>query len=129
MPVATAVAAAMHAMYAMRQTESDPTAQADVAAAADAEEALELELRGPNGKVIATESIGIIDTHRLLSLADRELSEDEAAAPLDPEDQAEIDAIVEEWLADCGPEEPWRQPEEFPQYQIQVHLVDHDAVP
>ena len=129
MPAATAVAAAMRAMHTMPQSGLDPTAEADVVAATDRQEALELELRGPNGIVIATESIGIIDTHYLLSLAERELSDDEAVDLLDAEEQAEIDATVAEWLDDLGPEEPWRQPEEFPQYQIQVRLVDHDAVP
>jgi hypothetical protein len=69
MPMATGVAPAARTLHVLG---SDETARADLLAAVDQEEALELELRGENGSVIPTEDIGIIDTHYLLSLARRE---------------------------------------------------------
>jgi hypothetical protein len=122
MPAATGVAVAMRES---RENGRDFLTDPDIASACDHERALELELRGPNGAVIDTENIAIIDTHHLLALADRELQEAEGIEPLSADDEA----MIEEWLADREPDEPWRESEEFPRYQIQAYLVDHDAIP
>ena len=97
------------AIRASREKGNDVLADPDVLSACDHERALELELRGPGGAVIATESIAIIDTHYLLSIAMRDEGD--------------------EWQSEFEPDEPWREAEEFPRYQIQVYLVDHRAVP
>ena len=128
MPIATAVGPALRTVCMIGP---DPTAQADLQSAVDQAHALELELRGPDGAVIATEDIGIIDTHYLLELARAELPGDEDGA-LTPEEAAEIDALVEEWDADDESLEAALSTDEeteFPRYQIQVYLVDHGAVP
>jgi len=102
-PAATGVGPAMRES---REKETDLLTDPDVASAYDHERALELELRGPNGVVIETENIAIIDTHYLLTIRTH-------------------DDEVDEWLAECEPDEPWRQSEELPRYQIQAYLVDH----
>jgi hypothetical protein len=128
LPAATGVAPAMRAEFMIGP---DSTLHADILAALDAEHALELELRGPSGDRIPTEDIGIRDTHYLLSIPQNDRP-DEELGELTPEQQAEID----EWVAEIKAEHPeWlSEPEteaevEFPRYQIQVRLVDHDAIP
>lgn len=106
MPAATGVAPAMRAS---RENGTDLLKDPDVNSAIDHERALELELRGPNGKVIETKQIAIIDTHYLLAIPT-------------PGDE-------DEWQTECEDDEPWREPEDFPRYQIQAHLVDHNAIP
>jgi hypothetical protein len=123
-PMATAVSPALRTLYTIGR---DPTACADLCSAVDQEEALDLQLRSPDGVVIATEEIAIIDTHYLLSLAECDLHEDDT---LDAEQEWETEAL-EGWSA----EEPLEielspaEESEFPRYQIQVHLVDPDSVP
>lgn len=73
----------------------DPTACADLCSAVDQEAALKLELRSPDGALIATEEIGIIDTHYLLSLAECGLREDDT---IDADQDWEIEAL-EGWRA------------------------------
>ena len=124
MPEATGVAPAMRIEWILG---SDETARADVQSAADREEALALELRRSDGTVIRTEHIAIIDTHYLLSLPDPELDDDE-----DFELDEEILAHMEELKADWEMTEilSANEPEtEFPQYQIQVRLMDSGDVP
>jgi hypothetical protein len=125
MPIAAGVAPAMRTEFMIGP---DATAHADVLAACDQEEALELELRGPDGKRIDTESIAIIDTQYLLSLQDpeRDLEND---VELTPEEQQEVDEIVEEFLARELVEDEPEEEVEWPRYQIQINLVDWDAVP
>jgi len=93
----------------------------------DQEEALELELRAPNGAVIATEDIGIIDTHYLMSLAEYGHHDDDI---LDADPEAEIETF-EVWSAENPSVAQWSPAEEsdLPRYQIQVHLVDGDSIP
>jgi hypothetical protein len=128
MPTATGVAPAMRASHeAGKNVLTDP----DVTSAYDYEQALELELRAPDGKRIETEHLAIIDTEYLLSIPDPLESYDHIE-PFDCEQQpAEASESEDEddWLADEEPDEPWRAPEDFPRYQIQICLVDHDAVP
>jgi hypothetical protein len=124
MPMATAVSPALRTLYTIGR---DPTVCADLCSAVDQEEALELELRSPDGALIATEDIGIIDTHYLLSLAECEIREDDT---LDSEQEWEIESL-EGWDAEEPPEIEWSPAEESecPRYQIQVQLVDRDSVP
>ena len=128
MPTATGVAPAMRLEFTVGP---DATLHADVIAAVDAEEALELELRGPHGMRIETESIGIIDTHYLLSIPENDRVDDDEDIELTPEEQAEIDEIVAEWDAARGDDAFLADDEEveMPRYQIQVHLVDDRSVP
>jgi hypothetical protein len=107
MPAATGVGPAIRES---RAKGNDVLVDPEVLSACDHERALELELRGPNGAVIATESIAIIDTHYLLSIARYDEEGDESQS---------------EW----EPDEAWREAEEFPRYQVQAYLVDHHAIP
>jgi hypothetical protein len=126
MPIATGISPALRTVCMIGP---DPTARADLRSAVDQAEALELELRGPNGAVIATEDIGIIDTHYLLELARSDPREEQE---LDGEEEAAVEEMLEALIEkesldlDLSSEE---QETEFPRYQIQVHLVDHRAVP
>jgi hypothetical protein len=127
MPMATAVSPALRTVYTVGR---DPTVCADLCSAIDQEEALALELRSPDGALIATEEIAIIDTHYLLSLAECDLRENDT---LDAEQESEIEA-VESWSAENPLETEsieWSPADEsdFPRYQIQVHLIDRDSVP
>jgi hypothetical protein len=117
----------------LRQT----TEHADFAAAEAHISALELELRGPDGSVIPTESIGIKDTHFLLSLASDDELGDGLSGELggyDPALEAAIEAdlaVLAELRAELDEGCEWDPPEEieFPRYQIQVQLLDDSAIP
>jgi hypothetical protein len=125
LPIATAVAPALRVEWAIGP---DETARADILAAADRADALELELRAPNGARIETEDIGIIDTHYLESLADCAEASDDEREELAAADLEEIESIVEECCAD--EDEAWSEETvAFPRYQIQVRLVDDASVP
>jgi hypothetical protein len=128
MPIATGFAFAVRNAWLMGL---DPSVRADLASAEDEEQALGLQLRGPNGALIPTRSITIVDFQNLSSIP-REDSE--ADGPLDPEQEAEIEALIEEWendpdvrearlLGQTGTETEW------PRYQLQVFLVDDRSVP
>jgi len=125
LPEAAGVAPALRVEFMIGPDEN---AHADVLAAVDREVALELELRGPDGKRIASEDIGVIDTHYLRSIPEREPIDDE---PLTPEQQAEVDEFIAAWKEehegdiDLAPDEEV----EFPRYQLQVQLVDDRDVP
>jgi hypothetical protein len=125
---------------AMRRT----TEYADAKAAEDHVEALELELRGPDGRVIPTSSIGIQDTDFLLQLGEEALGEfdsiDVGADALSAEELSTIEldaAALEEWfhdLEDLDREaEPWEtgdwKDRPFPRYQIYVELIDEWSIP
>ena len=127
MPAATGVAPALLTQWIVGP---DPTARADVLSAVDHEEALELELRGPGGAAIPTEDIAIIDTHHLLSLARSRVDDDDDDV-LDPEEEAEIEALVEYWAErELEDEEGLSEEEtEFPRYQIQVYLANGVSLP
>jgi hypothetical protein len=124
MPEATGVAPAMRIEWILG---SDETARADIQSAADREEALALELRRADGTVIPTEHIAIIDTHYRLSLPEPEFDDDEDVE-LDEEILADFEELQAEWemneiLSANAPET------EFPQYQIQIRLIDPADVP
>jgi hypothetical protein len=121
---ATGVSPAMRMVWAIGP---DPTAEADLKAAVDAEERLELELRNPDGAVVETEDIGIIDTHYLLAIGQ---SHEEEEPELTPEEQSEVDAVLEDFS--MIEDEPWQnsdEPSEMPRYQISVRLRDPSAIP
>ena len=98
--------------------------------AIDQEQALALELRVDGGGIVATEYVAIIDTEYLLSLppADADGGED---LQLSDEQEAEIDEMVEQFAEESFLESLERAdaPVEWPRYQVQVRLVDHDAIP
>lgn len=126
LPSVTGVPPALRTLY---NIGPDPTARADVAAAVDLEAAFELQLRGPSGEVIATESIAVIDTHYLLSIARNYVCDQDG---FDGDEEAESDALLDSWsgVADeVSLEAPSMEESEFPGYQIQVRLVDRDALP
>lgn len=117
------------------------SAYADFMEAATHAESLELQLRGPDGRVIPTERIAVQDTEFLLSLArDAEQEADAGIHEWDPELEAMMEhdcALDDEWLEGEEPEGLWDDygdpvPEEkgtFPRYQIQVRLLDASAIP
>jgi hypothetical protein len=76
------------------------TAYADLVSLIDEREALELELRGPDGKVIETDDIGIDDTEWKTSLASGKKGAKPRVKPIKQDDQDQS----------------------FPRFQIQVHL-------
>jgi hypothetical protein len=129
LPDAAGVAPAMRTEFMIGP---DATAHADVLAAVDREEALELELRGPTGQRIEIEHIAVIDTHYLLSIP----VSDYAYEGLTPEEEAEMDAMVQEACAEVYEDEdededrlPEGESVEFPRYQLQIRLVDDRDVP
>lgn len=128
MPAATAVAPALRLLHILGD---DPTVRADFRAAVDREQALELQLRGPNGAVIATESVGIADTHYLRSIAALTLQELESDE-LDTGDGVPgADASFDELEAFDPPtsvDEEGEEPD-HPRFQIQILLTNHDAIP
>jgi hypothetical protein len=123
-PMATGVSPALRVEWIIGP---DATASADVQPAIDQEEALELELRRPDGTVIATESIGIVDTHYLLSIP----NEDPEFGELDAESEAEIAAFMAEWNEDDDflTDADEGEETEFPRYQIQIRLVEGEWLP
>jgi hypothetical protein len=97
--------------------------RADLTAAGNRVEALELELHDPAGVVLSVEDIGINDTHRLLALAAEHEGEFEDDV-IDEELQAAIDHDMEVLRFDDMEDEsqPWAEPTEFPRYQILVFM-------
>jgi hypothetical protein len=127
LPFATGVAPAMRMM---RTLGADETARADCLAAFDQEQALALELRGPDGATIPTEDIAVVDTHYLLSIPPDDAPETNDVLYCS---DSEIEEMMEEWDEDgidLGVSDPLLQDEsEHPQYQLQVRLVDAISVP
>jgi hypothetical protein len=104
----------------------DQTAQADIRAAGDRQDALELELRRSDGVLIETEYVAIVDTEYLLSLPDPEI--DIEGVELDDELLEELEELEEEWAKAeiVSANEPETA---FPRYQIQVQLTDPNSIP
>src|SRR6476620_7740104 len=120
LPDATGVAPAMRTEFMIGP---DATLHADVLAACDRELALELELRGPDGKRIETEDIGVRDTHYLLSIPHNDCEDDEDYK-LTPEQEAEVEELVAAWTEEHAGDLEVEPEEEiaFPRYQLQVTL-------
>lgn len=126
LPSATGVPPALRTLYSIGP---DPTARADVAAAVDLEAAFELQLRRPCGAVVATESIAVIDTHYLLAIGMSDLGDPDG---FDGDEDAQSDVPLEACSSD-GDEVNVQtfsmEESDLPRYQIQVELVDPDALP
>ncbi len=90
MPRATGVAPALRES---REAGRDVLVDPDIASALDHERALELELRGPNGKTIETENIAIIDTEYLLSIQDP-VEDYDYVEPFDLNEESMFDELV-----------------------------------
>jgi len=127
LPDAAGVAPAMRTEFMIGP---DATLHADVLAAYDRELALELELRGPDGKRIETEDIGVRDTHYLLSIPENDCKDDEEYK-LTAEEEAEIEEFVAAWKEEHEGDVNVASEEEveFPRYQLQITLVDDRDVP
>ena len=127
LPEAAGIAPAMRTEFMIGP---DATLHADVLAACDREEALELELRGQDGKRIETEDIGVRDTHYLMSIPENDCEDDEDYT-LTPEQEAEIEEFVAAWKEEHEGDLNLESEEEveLPRYQLQVTLVDDRDVP
>ena len=127
-----------------RMGDLTPTAVGERLLASEAHlDSLQLELRGPGGRVIQTEWIDVRDTEQLLALA-RDIPDEEFdEAELDAETRAAIEhdvALIEEWDREREPEglwddydrsviREWQDTVMFPRYQVQVRLIDDADVP
>jgi hypothetical protein len=120
------------------------TEYGDTKAAEDQFETLELELRGPDGAVIPTSSIGIQDTELLLQWGEVGHGEcdstDAMAEQLSAEELSETErdaAALEEWFHELEDfdldREPWEagdwKERPVPRYQIHVELIDEWSIP
>ena len=106
---------------------------ADMDSARDQEDAVALELRGPNGTVIPTEDIWVKDTEYLIALA-AQADEEFESSESHPVEDAIIAAAVaemEEHLAELEEDNPpWAQQEREPErFQIHVMLVNEWSIP
>ena len=159
MPIATGVPAALHA-WGLRYRErvdargnSDgecgimdhSTESADLEAATQHAEALELELRRADGTVVSTKDIGIRDIDELMVRFGEEEEEDEdddlddllldkSDEDLQLEESVRHDAeLILEGFAENDSYRQWSPADleapRLPRYQIQVRLVDDDAIP
>lgn len=117
------------------------TEYADYAAAEAQSEALDLELRGPDGSIIATERIGIRDTQLPLSLDEDPFGDDwssEDFGAFDPEREAALEkaieadrALLDEMHEGFDDQYDWDESpdSDLPRYQIHVQLIDDKSVP
>jgi hypothetical protein len=116
-------------------SSDEKTLLADLAAEQDQYDALALEIRAPNGSVIATESIHVTDTDYLLAIAREQDEEDELSGDVAPEDvlEAEDLAALDQQLEELEEDDPpWAQPapqREPARFQISVTLKDEWAIP
>lgn len=133
--IAAGVTGAMEA--AIRAFDLEEAA-ADIAAAVDRRDALELELRGPDGESIPVERLTIRDTVVLMSMADARVEADKSwYDSLTEEEREEFDASVDLEIAsdDSAIEHAAVDDEEpgmvdgLPRYEISVRLVDDRAIP
>jgi hypothetical protein len=151
MPIATGVSPALRAYVNRARHDSgertvvhsmmDGSSEAaDLAAAFQHLEALELELRSEDGTVVPTEDVGFQDTHYLLDVARNiETAFDEVRAQWqlrneegelsdmeDIDELDELDALGDldfAWTADELGES------ELPRYQVHVTLIDEHTIP
>lgn len=136
--IAAAVASAVNVADQMRDVDA---AAADIASAIDRRDALQLELRGPDGSVIPIESLSVRDTVALMAMADARVDADlswydtltdEERAVLDreiasaPDRDATLDVEVAEMLGILAGE---TDDDPLPRYEIEVRLVDEMAIP
>jgi len=137
-PLAAIAAGVSDAMEAALDAYDLEEAAADIAAAVDRRDALELELHGPAGEVIAVERITVRDTVVLMSVGDARYEADQSwYDSLSDEERrafdASIDGAVEseqtspryDDFVDEGP----GMVHGLPRYEIAVKLVDDRAIP
>jgi hypothetical protein len=114
------------------------TEDADLASAFDRLEALELELRGPNGEVIETETIGLRDTEFLATVADAEIEREMNLVfgddpELSFEDLIEFDREPldenDDWADDVDPDWVDESETPFSRYQVCLRLANDGDVP
>jgi hypothetical protein len=136
--IASGVSGAMEAAFNAFDIEE---AAADIAAAVDRRDALELEVRGPAGKPIPIERIVVRDTVVLMSVGDARFEADKSwYDALSHEEQQAFDAAVDLEVANEHLEEARPMFEStsddgpgivqgLPRYEITVKLFDETAIP
>jgi len=132
--IAAGVAGAMEAAHEAYDLEE---AAADIAAAVDRRDALELELHAADGTVVPVERMTIRDTVVLMSVADARFEADKSwYDSLSDEERSAFDASIDldveseisesdEGLGDDGP----GMVHGLPRYEISVKLVDDRSIP
>lgn len=141
-PLAAIAAGVSDAMEAALEAYDLEAAAADIAAAVDRRDALELQLRGPIGNVIPVERITIRDTVVLMSVGDARFEADQSwYDSLSAEERVAFDAAIDgEVESDRVTQEKQSRYEDFvdegpgmvhglPRYEITVMLVDDRAIP
>ena len=141
-PLAAIAAGVSDAMEAALEAYDLEQAAADIAAAVDRRDALELELRGPAGEVIPVERITIRDTVVLMSVGDARFEADQSwYDSLSDEERRAFDASVDgEVERDRARDQFSARYDDFidegpgmvhglPRYEIAVTLRDDRAVP
>jgi hypothetical protein len=154
MPFATGVPAALYAWGLQYRHRADATGSskrgimdrstesADLEAAMQHAESLELELRRDDGTVVPTDDIGIRDMDELMvrfgpdadetDVEDLFLDTSESDAELEESVRHDAELILE-GFAENDSYRQWSPADleatKFPRYQIQVALLDDDAIP
>jgi hypothetical protein len=131
-----------HAAAGTKESEADlATHMADLNAACTHEASLDLELYGPDKRLIPTEWISIRDCELMLAFSDLDPLTDEDIPPAEDDpglaESVERDlALLEEqfglddsFTADPDDGEAWREPRPFPRYQIGVRLLKGESIP
>jgi hypothetical protein len=136
-PLAAIAAGVSDAMEAALEAYDLEAAAADIAAAVDRRDALELELRDPAGNVIGAERITIRDTVVLMSVGDARFEADKSwYESLSDEERRAFDASIDSEVArdrgrsyddflDDGP----GMVHGLPRYEISVKLIDDRVIP
>jgi len=102
---------------------------AGVVAAAAHADALQLELRGPDGRVIPTEDIDIRDTELFIPEIHGDNSREEI--PLDdlsPQSRKDLEELLE-FAEGLREPEPWEPVPEMGRYRLFVHLENEWDIP
>jgi hypothetical protein len=141
-PLAAIAAGVSDAMEAALEAYDLEEAAADIAAAVDRRDALQLELRGAAGNPIAVERITIRDTVVLMSVGDARFEADQSwYDSLSDEEREAFDLSIDlEVESDALEDTPPARYEEFadeapgmvhglPRYEITVKLIDDRAIP
>jgi hypothetical protein len=141
-PLAAIAAGVSDAMESALEAYDLEEAAADIAAAVDRRDALELQLRGPAGNPIPVERITIRDTVVLMSVGDARFEADKSwYDSLSDEEREAFDASIDDEIdsdrrradfAECYEELVDEGPgmvHGLPRYEITVRLVDDRAIP
>jgi hypothetical protein len=137
-PLVAIAAGVTDAMEAAMQAYDLEEAAADIAAAVDRRDALELELHAADGSIVPVERLTIRDTVVLMPVADHRLEPDQSwYESLTEEERAAFDASIDDEVEHerLRREVVWRQPEldegpgmvlGLPRYEIVVMLPKSD---